>query len=279
MDINHTVLICTFMILFQVYSIVLDITPFFGLGEYTWSPAVGACLPIWSGNRDYVIYFSLFSTIPFTIIIVTTIWTYVFTRNFIKQDFERRQNMTNNVQYQQYDKSVYNVRIRNLIGIFGMLLLFNVITFSPYIIASVIGLIVGLDKIPSSIYSSVLILFLLNNVTNSIIQSYFRRDLRDTISKFFKKLKHLLSGSKSGKSKRSKVSESTDKQSQEFNGSSRNGDHKIYSNHTTQECDSKEGLSETIEMSIEYQTTLSVEPSATWANEHTKGNNIIANDP
>ena len=259
------------ILLLQVHSIVLDITPFFGLGEYTWSPAVGACLPVWSGNKDYVIYFSLLSMIPFTIIVVTTIWTYVFTRKFIKEDFERRQKMSNSVQDQQYEKSVYNVRIRNLIGIFGMLLLFNVITFSPYIIASVIGLIVGLDKIPPSIYTSVLILFLLNNVTNSIIQSYFRRDLHDTISKFSKKLKRLLSGSKSSKRKGgSQVSESTEKQSQWLNGSSRNGDHKVCSDHTTQECDSKEGLSETVEVSVEYQTTLSVQPNATRANEHTK---------
>ena len=208
---------------------------------------------------------------------MTTLWTYIFTRNFIKQDFERRQNMSNNKEHQQYEKSVYNVRIRNLIGIFGMLLLFNVITFSPYIIASIIGLIVGLDKIPSSIYSSVLILFLLNNVTNSIIQSYFRRDLRETITKFSKKLKLFLGGSKLGKRKRSslRVSKSTEKQNEVFNSSSRNGlDHNIYRNHTNQGCDSKEGLSETIEVSVEHQATLSVEPNATWTNGH----NIIKNE-
>ena len=213
---------------------------------------MGACLPIWAGNRDYVIYFSLLSTIPFTIIIVTTTWTYVFTRNFLKQDFERRKNISHNEEDQHYEKSVYNVRIRNLVGIFGMLLLFNVITFSPYIIASIIGLIIGLDKIPHSIYSAVLILFLLSNVTNSIIQSYFRRDLRETITKFSKKVKRLLHCSKSGKSK--KGSKHTYDQNQEHK--SRNElDHTVCTN---QGRDSKEGLSETVEVSID---TMSVEPT------------------
>ena len=181
--------------------------------------------------------------------------------------------MSNNKDDQQREKSVYNIRIRNLIGIFGMLLLFNVITFSPYIIASIIGLIVGLDKIPSSIYSAVLILFLLNNVTNSIIQSYFRRDLQKSLAKFSKIVKRLLGGSKPGKRKRSRVSESTEKQSQVLNSiSTRNGlDHNIiHKNHTNQGYDSKEGLSETIEVSVEYQTTLSIEPNAIEINGHIK---------
>ena len=159
--------------------------------------------------------------------------------------------MSNNKDDQQREKSVYNIRIRNLIGIFGMLLLFNVITFSPYIIASIMGLIIGLDKVPSSIYSAVLILFLLNNVTNSIIQSYFRRDLRNSLAILSKTIKRLLGGNKPGKRKRSRVSESTEKQTQVLNSSStKNGlDHNIHKNRTNQGYDSKEGLSETVEVS------------------------------
>ena len=171
---------------------LIDSTPFFGLGDYTWSGAVGTCLPVWAANRDYVIYFSILSTIPFTIIIVTTVWTYIFTRRFLRKDFQRRKTMTRNEQDQlKHERSVYNVRIRNLIGVFGMLLLFNVITFSPYIIASVVGLIIGLENVASQIYTTALILFLLNNVTNSIIQSYFRRDLRECIAQYSMKLPNM----------------------------------------------------------------------------------------
>ena len=151
-------------------------------------------MPIWAGNTNYVIFFSILSTLPFTIIIITTIWTYIFTRRFLKKDFEHRKTVSQNELEQfKHEKSIYNVRIRNLIGVFGMLLLFNVITFSPYIIASLIGLIVGLDNIPSEIYATVLILFLLNNITNSVIQSYFRQDLRECIVSFSMMLFHRLS--------------------------------------------------------------------------------------
>lgn len=171
---------------------LIDSTPFFGLGDYTWSGAVGACLPVWAANRDYVIYFSILSTIPFTIIVVTTVWTYVFTRRFLRKDFQRRKTMTQNEQDQlKHERSVYHVRIRNLLGVFGTLLLFNVITFSPYIIVSVVGLIIGLENVASQIYTTALILFLLNNVTNSIIQSYFRRDLRECIAEYSMKLPNL----------------------------------------------------------------------------------------
>ena len=171
---------------------LIDSTPFFGLGDYTWSGAVGTCLPIWADNRDYVIYFSILSTIPFTIIVITTVWTYIFTRRFLRNDFQRRKTMTQNEQDQlKHERSVYHVRIRNLIGVFGMLLIFSVITFSPYIIASVVGLIIGLENVASEIYTTALILFLLNNVTNSIIQSYFRRDLRECIAQYSMKLPNL----------------------------------------------------------------------------------------
>ena len=246
----------------QIYSIFLDITPFFGFGEYTWSGAVGTCLPIWVGNRGYVIFFSLFATIPFTIIIITTTWTYVFTRNFLRKDFKRRQTMSNNERDQmKCEKSVYNVRIRNLVGIFGMLLLFNVITFSPYIIASMIGLIVGLEKIPSKVYVTALILFLLNNVTNSIIQSYFRRDLRETITKHSKMLAHLIFKNIRCHN-RYCMNHKADNGGSHFSGSTlpdgKNGTSD--SIHTTQLHDSKGHFSE---VSLESQTMVCIESTIT----------------
>ena len=83
---------------------------------------------------------------------------------------------------------MYTERIRNLMGIFGTLLLFNVITLSPYIIASVVGLIIGFENLPPQVYATAFVALLLSNVTNPVIQSYFRRELRDTIIKYYRKL-------------------------------------------------------------------------------------------
>ena len=205
-------------------------------------------MPIWVGQRGYVIYFSLLSTVPFTIIIVTTAWTYVFTRNFLKKDFERRRAMSNGGQDQIHEKSVYSVRIRNLIGIFGMLLLFNLITFSPYVVTSIIGLIVGLKKIPPWAYALSLILFLLNNVTNSLIQSYFRRDLRDTIVKLKKTIVVFIS-------KPCAKWRKTDTQDDLQRDHSRSLDTKLQDSKDGT-CDTKKGFSETVEVSLESQSVL-----------------------
>ena len=66
-----------------------------------------------------------------------------------------------------------------------MLLLFNMLTLSPFMIVSIMGLIIGLERIPQQFYATVFILFLFSNVTNPIIQVYFRKDLYDTIKKYF----------------------------------------------------------------------------------------------
>lgn len=245
----------------QIHSITLDITPFFGFGKYTWAGGVGTCLPIWVGHKDYVIFFSVLSTIPFTIIIVTTTWTYVFTRNFLKKDFERRQTMSTNKEDKFHEKSVYSVRIRNLIGIFGMLLLFNVITFSPYIIASIIGLIVGLRKIPSAAYTAALILFLFNNVTNSVIQSYFRHDLRDALKKHIRKLAYLIR-----KLWRKKGANKTLANHDDEHKEADSVDHMNHSTFQTQDGVFKERLSETVEVSFESRTTMCAYSIATEIN-------------
>ena len=247
----------------QIHSTILDITPFFGFGKYVWTHGVGTCLPIWVGQRNYVIFFSVLSTIPFTIIIVTTTWTYIFTRNFLKNDFERRQTMSNNKEDKLHEKSVYSVRIRNLIGIFGMLLLFNVITFSPYIIASIIGLIIGLKKIPNAVYTAALILFLFNNVTNSVIQSYFRRDLHDAIKKNSRKFAYLI--------RMSRKKQHVDKTLANHDDKHKEADSLDPMNHSTfqtQDCASKGGLSE---VSFESRTTMCAYSIATEINGISSG--------
>ena len=246
----------------QIHSTILDITPFFGFGEYTWARGVGACLPIWVGHRDYVIFFSVLSIVPFTIIIVTTTWTYIFTRNFLKKDFERRQKMSTNKEDKVHEKSVYSVRIRNLIGIFGMLLIFNVITFSPYIIASIIGLIVGLKKIPAAAYTAALILFLFNNVTNSVIQSYFRHDLRDAIKQHSRKLAYLIRKPWRKRSVDKTLANRDDKRIE-----AESLDHTNHSTIQTQDCTFKERLSETVEVSFESRTTMCAYSMATETND------------
>ena len=115
-------------------------------------------------------------------------------------------------------------------------------------IAITTGLIIGLERIPATVYTAVLILFLFNNVINSVIQSYFRRDLHDAITTRLRMIVSLMKRLCERKHDASR----DDKRSVE-----------LIKNHTTlriQGCDSK-GHSET-EISFESQTTMCVQPVA-----------------
>ena len=172
-----------------IFAIVLNVTPWIGLGEYGWSTPTGSCLPEWFDNADYVVYFSVESIFPFGVIAVTTIWTYGFTKKFIKTDFQQQKESRGITVASEEEKSVYSSRIRNLIGIFGALLICNLLTLLPYITASIVGLIIGFENLSLRFYAAVFILFLFSNITNPVIQSYFRKELRDTILKYWATIK------------------------------------------------------------------------------------------
>ena len=142
-------------------------------------------MPIFSTN--YVIYFSILALIPFGIIIVTSIWTFVFTRAFLKRDLQRQTDFLNR-EHMDAQKSVYTERMRNLVGIFGALLVCNLLTLSPYIAASLVGFVIGFENLPAELYASVFIVYLLTTVTNPVIQVYFRKDLLDCVKGALRRL-------------------------------------------------------------------------------------------
>ena len=156
----------------------LILTPYYGsgFGEYDWGHAVGGCTPIWVGQQKYVVILSCVSLIPVVTITVTSLWTFIFTRGFLRKNL-RRHRQTLNTENFEVQKHIYSVRVKNLIGLFGTLLLFNAISWVPFLAVSVVGVIIGLDSIPRPVYCSVFVLFLFSNVSNPIVQTYFRKDL------------------------------------------------------------------------------------------------------
>ena len=83
-------------------------------------------------------------------------------------------------------KSVYNIRVRKLFGIFTALFFFNFISVTPFFISIIVLLATG--NVPPRALTAVLILYLVSNVSNPLIQSYFRKDLKDSIVKYTKKM-------------------------------------------------------------------------------------------
>ena len=164
----------------------MSLAPYYGsgLGEYNWSPRLGGCLAIFLGHRTYVLLQALHALVPISVIVVTSVWTLLSTRGFLKKHL-KRQESTLNAKGFKVQKHIYSVRVKNLIGIFGTLLLFNFLSWMPYVIVSLIGVVIGLDKIPTQVYACGFILFLFSNVSNPLIQTYFRKDLLYSLRKTF----------------------------------------------------------------------------------------------
>ena len=168
--------------------ILLNLTPLFGLGALEFSSRVSSCVPIWSGHTDYVLYFSLVSIIPYSTIIITSLWTIIHMNKFFKRNLEMSLNMTLTEEQKQSRQSAYNYRICNLVGIFGALFTVYTISLIPYVCISVIGIIVDFDIVPNAVYAAVLCFYLLHTITIPQVQAYFRPELRKFFKAFWKKI-------------------------------------------------------------------------------------------
>ena len=184
--ITHRRFITPVVVIIIVISIAIFIAlyaalPFFGIGVFTFSPTVFTCGSSWEGQRLRFIIALLVGAIPTVTIIITSGWTFLFTKKFIKSDYQQRRKSIRTKDGGEYQKNLYERRMKKLIGIFGMLLIFNTISVLPFILVGTIGSVVGYSKIPDPIYGIILFLYFLNNIANPLIQCYFRPELKKTL--------------------------------------------------------------------------------------------------
>ena len=167
----------------QVINIFQNLTPYYGsgLGSYTWVNSLAACITIWT-DTDYVIFLMVVNIICVSVIVIPTIWTFLFTRGFIKKDLKRHKN-TLSKDGLKAQKHIYSNKFKSLIGIFGTLLIFNTLAWTPLILTGLSSIIVGFNNVPVQLYATTFVLFLTNNVSSPIIQSYFRKDLHNCLKK------------------------------------------------------------------------------------------------
>ena len=165
---------------------VLNTTPWYGLSQFEFAPRICSFFP--NFIRNYVIYFSLISIIPYTTIIVTSTWTFIHTKRFITRRHNENMVASLSIERQELRQTIYNRKIYNLIGIFGTLLIVHLVSLAPYIIVSIVGLIVGFRNIPTIVLASTLVLYLLHSFTTAVVQSYFRQDLRHMFQKLMKRM-------------------------------------------------------------------------------------------
>ena len=145
----------------------------------TWVSDIGTCtIDLASGG--WTEYLPLVLLIPFLIITVTTIATFIYTRFILKKNLERHKQTLNTINLEM-QKNIYSERIKNLIGIFGLLLISNFLFFLPFLSAVIAAATVGLNRVPSQLSASGFVFHLFSNVMNPVIQAWFIKDLVATL--------------------------------------------------------------------------------------------------
>ena len=177
-----TWVVVTIDLIVWIVSGLLTVTPFFDFGEYSFSASISTCIPPWNSDRiAYVVLTFLLGIMCIVTITVTSIWTFCFTHKFIKKT-------ESFLSTSQDEKHVYNSHVVKLMGIFGTMLLVTAVTYAPALIACFVGFIITFEKLPRQVYATITILFYTVTISNPIIQSYFRRDLKDFIVFYTKKV-------------------------------------------------------------------------------------------
>ena len=132
---------------------------------YQYIDNVGLCYVYTTSPITSVIRF-LYASIILSIIFVTSVWTFCFTRKFI------------NNQSMIVGESVYSSKKKRLFGIFGSMLLIYGVCFIPgTFLSSFLGIIVA----PDGLIISVGTLFFLTIILSPVVQSYFRPEINSVI--------------------------------------------------------------------------------------------------
>ena len=123
---------------------------------------------------------------PAIVIAVTTVWTFISTHRFIRNDHQQRVEAIGTQQEAiEIENDLYTRRIKNLFGIFSLLLISQILSILPT--ASVV---IASANVPfPRWYYFVAVLFnYFGCISNPAIQCYFRKDLSDTIKYYYAKL-------------------------------------------------------------------------------------------
>ena len=143
--------------------------PLVGFGEYGYHFAYGPCYATFEKNIGFVIFRFATLFIFIIVIIVTSIWTFCFTRRFIRD------------QSAIAGESVYHVKKMKLFGIFGSMLLAYGICYGASFIVGTISLTVTFSE---EAHAAGVFILHLNIIATPLIQSYFRPDIVNSLKCF-----------------------------------------------------------------------------------------------
>ena len=143
--------------------------PSLGFGEYNYLFEYGPCYVVFRKNRGYVIFCISLLLAFIIIIIVTSFWTFCFTRRFIRDHSAKGGD------------SVYNTQSLKLFGIFGSMLLAYGACYGP---VAVTGFISYGIQVPEEVNAATIVAFHAIPTVTALIQSYFRPDITKPLASF-----------------------------------------------------------------------------------------------
>ena len=170
----------TVVIIVWIVCAILNTTPLYGLGRFQFSVSDGFCLPLLDPNEQlvYSIFMPLIFVILFGCMVVTSIWTCCSTHGYFTRASERSSNETE-------VENLYASKKREVIGIFGALLLMNSITFAPFLIVSILAIF---TYPPTVTWSIALVCGCLCTVENPLVQVLFRQDIKTFLNMLYLKI-------------------------------------------------------------------------------------------
>ena len=174
----------TVVIIVWIICAILNTTPLYGLGRFQFSVSCGFCVPLIDSNEQlvYLIFMPLIFGILFSCIVVTSIWTCCSTHGFLSRALERRASERSN---KLEVENIYASKKRQVIGIFGALLLTNTITFAPFLIVCILAIFIYPPTVTWSIAS---VCGCLCTIGNPLVQVLFRQDIKSILKKLYSKM-------------------------------------------------------------------------------------------
>ena len=167
-----------------IFSGLMSLIPFAAkVHSYEFNEYTGICGSPWIGHIDHEFVFIIVVLVSIVIIMVTTMWTFCFTRKFIRH----LQNVSSMSETRD-DSHVYNHRIRKLVGIFGALLIATTLTHTPGFVVAIISIAIDAENVPGVVYTAVHLIYYLSYILIPLIQLYFRKELKHYLMSCFRRI-------------------------------------------------------------------------------------------
>ena len=152
---------------------LLSTTPFFGIGQYFFG-SFGSCGSKFEDETVFTLLVLIVFLPEIGIIVVTSIWTYCFTKKFLDEQTHIDEN------------NVYVSKKRRIVGIFGLMLIAYVICYLPSFVPIIQS---QFQDAKASVFAVGLVFLLGMTIVNPIIQSFFRAEVKSEIGRFYKKIR------------------------------------------------------------------------------------------